>query len=430
MFILIGVVITYKNIQSQINCLTRAWKWHPTDTILHTLPLNHIHGIVNALLCPLDVGAKVIMRPKFDSEEVLQYLSGEKPSKPNIFMGVPTMYTKLIESHSKKYNNNIDKKFKDYCIKNIRLMVSGSAPLTPNVFNNWYRLTGHKLLERYGMTEIGMALSNPYIENEKYKREIGTVGYPLPGVEIKLVNFQNDEMNTLVHVKGKVNEGPWSDSGSGDFLHLFNREDSESASEALLKNISSSKPIERPSIDDMIEDEERVIDVDSPFDPLIPKEPVVGEIIIQGPTVFKQYYNKVDETYNEFVDIDWFKTGDTALYDKGIFKIQGRTSVDIIKSGGYKISALDVENCLIEHPNIVDCAVIGLPDEKWGEKVVSLVVIDKGKEFGHSDLDKWALERLPKYSIPKQVIKLNEIPRNAMGKINKKELIKLYVNKV
>lgn len=367
------------------------------------------------------------MRPKFDAAEVWQYLSGQKASKPNIFMGVPTMYTKLIESHQKKYENKVDNNVKNYCLKNIRLMVSGSAPLTATVFDNWYKITGHKLLERYGMTEIGMALSNPYIENEKYKRQIGTVGYPLPGVELKLVKFEGDDMTTLVHVKGKVGEGPWADCGTGDFLHLFNREDNESATEAFLKNSQSNTPIQKPSIDELIDDDERVINTELPFEPLAPQEPVVGEIIVQGPTIFKEYYNKVDQTYSEFIEVDWFKTGDTALYDRGVFKIDGRTSVDIIKSGGYKISALDVENCLIEHADIKDCAVIGLPDEKWGQKIVSLVVVAKGKKLNQSDIDTWASAKLPKYSIPKQIIEMDEIPRNPMGKVNKEEIIKTLI---
>ena len=220
-------------------------------------------------------------------------------------------------------------------------MVSGSAALPVSVLEKWKEITSHILLERYGMTEIGMALSNSY-EGE---RRPGHVGLPLPGVQVRLADSNGNE----------------------------------------IKNIGDS-----------------------------------GEIQIKGPNVFKEYWNKPNETFESYQD-GWFKSGDIAILNNGMYKILGRDSVDIIKSGGYKISALEIEDVLRTNPNIKECAVIGLPDSEWGEIVAASLIIYE-KKINFNDLKLWLKEFLPSYKIPRKYIIQKELPRNTLGKVTKNEL--------
>lgn len=187
-----GTVISHKNIQSQTSCLSNIWKIDKQDKILHVLPLNHVHGCINALLFPLSVGAKVLMQPKFDPTLVwskLLNINGPSKDRVTVFMAVPTIYSLLISEYEKAFSNNerMIEYIRAQCEKMIRLMISGSAPLPTNIFSTWERITGHKLLERYGMTEIGMVLSNPYYMDENRDRIPGSVGAPLPETSIRLV---------------------------------------------------------------------------------------------------------------------------------------------------------------------------------------------------------------------------------------------------
>lgn len=353
-----GVVLSFRNIFAQTTSLIRAWEWTENDTILHALPLHHMHGIVNALLCPIQCGARCIMLPKFDVATVWRYLLGTEQAKVNIFMGVPTMYVKLIEEYDKNINGgSITANYvKATCRQNIRLMVSGSAPLPLPVFNRWHEVTNHHLLERYGMSEIGMALSNPL----NGKRKPGYVGTPLPGVSVRIV-----EGKTVL------------------------AEGTEYGTTCMFKDNSC-----------------------------------IGELQVKGDNVFVEYWNKPEATAKEFTGDRWFKTGDSAQYIDKSYKILGRLSVDIIKSGGYKISALFVETVLLEHSEIVDISVVGLPDYTWGQKVVAVIVTKNGKYLTVSVLKEWAKEKLPSYCVPSTVKCVPVIPRNLMGKVNKVELIK------
>ncbi|MAD12531.1 MAG: long-chain fatty acid--CoA ligase [Flavobacteriaceae bacterium] len=331
-----GVVTTHKNIQFQIESLVEAWKWQSNDHILNILPLHHIHGIINVLGCALWSGACCEFLPKFDSKKVWEKISS---AELTLFMAVPTIYFKLIdfwESSSK------DKKLLlSRGVKKLRLMVSGSAALPVSVLEKWKEITSHILLERYGMTEIGMALSNSY-EGE---RRPGHVGLPLPGVKVRLADSNGNEIN----------------------------------------NIGDS-----------------------------------GEIQIKGPNVFKEYWNKPNETIESYQD-GWFKSGDIAIFNNGMYKILGRDSVDIIKSGGYKISALEIEDVLRTNPNIKECAVIGLPDSEWGEIVAASLIIYE-KKINFNDLKLWLKEFLPSYKIPRKYIIQKELPRNTLGKVKKNAL--------
>jgi malonyl-CoA/methylmalonyl-CoA synthetase len=332
-----GVISTHNNIRSQINTLIEAWAWQEDDTIPLFLPLHHIHGIINILCCGLWSGAEVHLFPKFDLPTILARVAAREYS---VFMAVPTIYVKLIqylETLSKQDRGRICAGF-----KSMRLNVSGSAACPVNLFNKWLKLTDQTLLERYGMTEIGMGLSNPYVG----ERRAGAVGVPLPGVEAGLF----DEDNT------------------------------------------------------------RIVE-----------ENVPGEIRIKGPNVFLEYWNDARATRKSFQD-GWFCTGDVAVVEKGYYRIMGRSSVDIIKSGGYKLSALEIEGALLNHENISECAVIGVADDTWGEAVTAFVVLKPDTTLSLEELKAWCKERTSPYKIPKTLRVVDALPRNAMGKVAKPTL--------
>ena len=336
-----GVVSTHANIQAQITALAEAWGWRSADWIPLFLPLHHIHGIVNVLGCALWSGARVDCFDSFDALAVLERVADKEYS---LFMGVPTIYVKLIrileaadEGDRARYTDGF---------AHMRLMVSGSAALPASVHEQWTHLTGQKLLERYGMTEIGMAISNP-LQGE---RRPGAVGVALPGVTVRLT----------------------SEAGE-----------------------------------------------------LIEAEDEPGEIQVRGPAVFSEYWRKPEVTRESFVD-GWFRTGDMAVLEDGYYRIMGRLSVDIIKSGGYKLSALEIESTLLTHPAIRECAVVGVPDDTWGEAVAVAIVARDGEHIELPALKEWAIERMSKYKIPKSLLLLEELPRNAMGKVTKPAIQDLF----
>lgn len=317
------------------------------------------------------------MLPKFDSTTVWSYLLGvNAPAgdrKITVFMAVPTIYSKLIEEYDKVFSG--DSKMCEYIkttLKNkIRLMVSGSAPLPVPVYNRWLDVSGHKLLERYGMTEIGMCLSQVYDS----EREPGYVGVPLPGVSVQ-IGIKPEEFEGDYDILLECS----NENGQIQFKMFGDREDGDPT----------------------------------------------GELLVKGDSVFKEYYNRPDATENEFTLDRYFKTGDTCQYsiDKKLFKILGRTNVDIIKTGGYKVSALEIETHLLAHPDILDCAVLGVKDEKWGEKVAAVVVLKEGKSLDLDALREFAKQKVAPYAAPTVMKLVKELPKNSMGKINKKELVK------
>jgi malonyl-CoA/methylmalonyl-CoA synthetase len=336
-----GAVLTHKNIISQITTLVKSWGWSSSDHILHVLPLHHTHGIVNALLCALWSGASCEMLPQFDAKLVWnKFIEGAI----TLFMAVPTIYVKLIASWEKA-NTKDQSQMSEACSK-LRLMVSGSAALPVGVFRKWEEITGHTLLERYGMTEIGMALSNP-LHGE---RRPGFVGMPLPGVTLRLVDDSGNE------IKEKY---------------------------------------------------------------------VAGEIQVKGDNVFKEYWGKPEATKNVFKK-DWFCTGDVAIVDKGYYKILGRSSVDIIKTGGYKVSALEIEEILRTHPDIKECAIVGIEDIEWGEIVSAAIVTNSGNFLSIDELREWAKEKMASYKIPRKILFFDDLPRNVMGKVNKPQVKLLF----
>jgi malonyl-CoA/methylmalonyl-CoA synthetase len=335
-----GVVTTHQNIQAQVTSLNAAWEWTSSDRILHILPLHHIHGIINILTCALWAGAECQMLSKFDAETVWNRIGD---GDLTLFMAVPTIYVKLInawETASKERQKTMS----EGCAK-MRLMVSGSAALPVQVLEKWQNISDHFLLERYGMTEIGMALSNP-LHGERLS---GYVGKPLPQVEVRLV----DESGELV-------------------------------------------PAGTP-----------------------------GEIQVKGPGVFLEYWQNPQATAKAFQD-SWFWTGDTAVVENGNYRILGRMSVDIIKTGGYKVSALEIEEVLRSHPDIQECAVVGVADLEWGERVCAALVLQESQALTLEAFRSWAKERLAVYKVPTQILIVEELPRNAMGKVTKPTVVELF----
>jgi len=256
---------------------------------------------------------------------------------------VPTIYYKLIAYWQELANE--DKNEIAVSLADMRLMVSGSAALPVTILEKWQEISGHTLLERYGMTELGMAIGNPYSGT----RKPGHIGQPLPDVQIRLTN----DLGELVNAGEQ------------------------------------------------------------------------GEIQVKGPGVFKSYWNRQEATTEAFTQDGWFKTGDIAILNEASYKILGRSSVDIIKSGGYKISALEIEEVLRTHADIRDCAVVGIADEEWGE-IIGVGLVMSETTLDANKLKEWLKEKLPGYKIPRKYLALHDLPRNAMGKVTKKELKELF----
>jgi malonyl-CoA/methylmalonyl-CoA synthetase len=339
-----GVVTTHAHLNAQIASLIEAWQWTSLDYTINILPLHHVHGIVNIVSCSMWAGACCEFLPAFSAEGIFNVF---KQGKINVFMAVPTIYFKLIAHWE---NLPIDEQTElTNIMSQFRFMVSGSAALPVSVMEKWEKISQHTLLERYGMTEIGMGLSNPY----QGKRYAGHVGYPLPGVQVRLADEQDNEI---------------------------------------------------PSTE-------------------------IGEIQVKGATVFNEYWRKPEATAESFTKDGWFKTGDVATVDtEGGYRILGRNSVDIIKSGGYKISALEIEEVLRTHPSVSDCCVVGIDDDEWGELVVAAIV-PKNDNTDLTELNAWMRTQMPAYKTPRQYKLIPELPRNAMGKVTKNDVKKQFFEK-
>jgi malonyl-CoA/methylmalonyl-CoA synthetase len=324
-----GVVTTHANLTAQIESLVTAWEWTSADRTLLVLPLHHVHGILNVVCCALWSGAALEMLPRFESEATWDRLaSGEL----TVFTAVPTIYHRLIGSWDAACADVQDARARG--CRALRLMMSGSAALPRMVLDRWNEITGHVLLERYGMTEVGMALSNPL----HGKRRPGFVGHPLPGVSARLAD---------------------------------------------------------------------------------------GELQLKGAGVFSEYWRQPDSTRDAFVD-GWFRTGDAARIEDGAFRLLGRSSVDILKSGGHKISALEIEEVLRTHPAIAECVVVGVEDVEWGQRVCCAAELRPGIALELAELKEWARARLAPHKIPRDLACVAQLPRNAMGKVVKREVATFF----
>ena len=327
----------HKAIHAQVTTLIEAWRWTRNDSVPLFLPLHHLHGIINVLSCALWCGATVHAVPKLDVARLCEQAGSGAFS---VFMAVPTVYVKLIEhieSLAPPQRKAVCEGFRE-----MRLNVSGSAACPAHVFGRWKKLTGQALLERYGATEIGMAISNPY----DGERRAGFVGRALPGVSAQLF----DENDRPVRTEG-----------------------------------------------------------------------VSGEIRVRSESVFEGYWKDERGTRESFTD-GWFRTGDIAVIEDGYYRILGRSSVDIVKSGGYKISALEIEDVLLTHEDIRQAAVVGLPDDTWGEIVAAAVTLKDGASLDLAGLKQWCAGRMSAYKIPRRLKVMRDLPRNAMGKVVKTAL--------
>ncbi|RYE93227.1 MAG: long-chain fatty acid--CoA ligase, partial [Myxococcales bacterium] len=332
-----GALLTHANLATQARLIGAAWGLSEPDRLLHALPLHHMHGVVIALLSTLLAGGCVELRPRFDAVEVWDGLA-----RSTVWMGVPTMVHKLLEAHDRA--DAATRARWAASARALRLAVSGSAALPVTLAARWSSIAGQIPLERFGMTEVGVALSNPL----DGPRQAGFVGPALPGVDVRVV----DESGRAV----------------------------------------------------------------------APGEP--GEIQVRGATVFAGYLDNPGATERAFRD-GWFLTGDTATVDAGgAVKILGRTSVDILKSGGYKLSALEIEETLREHPAVAEAAVVGLPDETWGQRVEGAVVLREPmtQPVTVDDLTRFCRERLAPYKVPRRLVVMSDLPRNLLGKVLKAEL--------
>ncbi|NNF12997.1 MAG: AMP-binding protein [Gemmatimonadetes bacterium] len=335
-----GVVSSHGNLRAQVEALTTAWGWTANDHILLHLPLHHVHGIVNILLSALWNGATCEILPRFRPVDVWERLARGEVS---LYMAVPTVYQRLIQWWDEAEPRT--REAWSAGARACRLMISGSAALPVPILQRWETISGHRLLERYGMTEIGMGLSNP-LEGE---RRPGFVGRPLPGMEVRLV------------------------------------EDGEVVGEG-----------------------------------------TSGEIQVRGPAVFESYWRRPRETAEAFTDDGWFRTGDRAVVEDGAYRILGRSSVDILKTGGEKVSALEIEDVLRSFEGVADCAVVGVSDPAWGDRVCAALVPRRGTDFDVDSLRAFAKDRLAPYKVPKDFLVVADLPRNAMGKVTKPAVRDLF----
>jgi malonyl-CoA/methylmalonyl-CoA synthetase len=333
-----GVVLSHGAVAATCASLHQAWGWRRDDRLLHVLPLHHTHGVIVALLGALWAGARVRLRP-FDARAVWDALG-----EATVFMAVPTIYVRLTEALRAAAPEEATRW--RAAAARLRLFTSGSAALPAALLEEFRAATGQTILERYGMTEIGMALSNPLAG----PRVPGAVGTPLPGVEVDIVG----------------------DDGQ----------------------------------------------------PCPPGEP--GELRVRTPQLFSGYHGDPQGSARAFDPQGRFCTGDTGLRDgAGVVRLLGRTSTDVLKSGGYKLSALEIEEVLRGHPDVAEVAVIGLPDPVWGDRVTACVVARAGTTPSLDDLQAFAGQRLAPYKLPRALVVVPELPRNALGKVQKGRLKEL-----
>jgi acyl-CoA synthetase (AMP-forming)/AMP-acid ligase II len=328
-----GVQLSFRAIAHGIGALTDLWQWTSADRLILALPLFHVHGLGIGVHGTLIQGNHTEVQAGFDPLRIHEAIAHRQGT---IFMGVPTMYTRLVRALDEHPEWGPQ-------WKNVRLFTSGSAALNANIFSRFEEHTTHRILERYGMSETLLTVSNPYPAE---LRKPGAIGHPIDGVDVQVLD-----------------------------------------------------------------------------DDLLPVEQgAVGQLAVRGPTLFSGYWKLQEKTREVFCE-GWFLTGD-AVYidDEGYLVHVGRQSVDIIKSGGYKISAREIEDALLTHPNVEEVAVVGLPDEEWGERIAAAIVATPDAPpdapwlaWCQTHLD----GRLARFKHPRQVMLLDAIPRNALGKVQK-----------
>ena len=319
-----GAVLTHGNLASNALALVDAWAFTSNDVLIHALPIYHTHGLFTATNTVMLSGGCLLFRRKFDVNDVIALL----PDATTL-MGVPTFYTRLLAHGSLTRE----------LVQHMRLFVSGSAPLLAETHRGFEEKTGHAILERYGMTETSMNTSNPY----HGERRAGTVGMPLPGIELRIAD-----------------------------------------------------PVDG-----------------------------VGMIEVRGPNIFQGYWRNPEKTTAEFRRDGFFITGDLGFIDdRGYLTISGRGK-DLVISGGFNVYPKEIETELDALPGVVESAVIGVPHPDLGEGVVA-VIVAKGNALGEAEIIAELQKRLAKFKVPKRVVTIAELPRNAMGKVQKNLLREDY----
>lgn len=319
-----GAMLTHRNLVANAAALVSSWDFSARDVLLHALPIFHVHGLFVANHCALTTGATLLWQRRFDPATVLPALA-----RATVFMGVPTYYVRLLGEPA----------FSRRHCAGMRLFISGSAPLLAETHREFEARSGHRILERYGMSEAGMITSNPL----NGERRAGTVGFPLPGVSVRVAD------------------------------------DSDRA----LPNGQ------------------------------------IGGIQIRGENVFRGYWRMPDKTREEFTADGWFRTGDIGVFDAdGYLSIVGRAK-DLIISGGYNVYPKEIERVLDDLPGVAESAVVGVAHPDFGEAVTAAVVAKPGVQLDEAQLIAALKPLLANYKVPKRVLVVAELPRNAMGKVQK-----------
>ncbi|WP_239517837.1 AMP-binding protein [Streptomyces sp. ICC1] len=313
-----GVVLTAEAVAADLDALAEAWQWSAEDTLVHGLPLFHVHGLVLGVLGALRTGSRLVHTGR-PTPEAYAGAGG------SLYFGVPTVWSRIAGAPQAAA-----------ALGGARLLVSGSAALPAPVFRDLERLTGLRPVERYGMTETLITVSGRAGADVRP----GTVGTPLPGIRTRIV--------------------------------------AEAGAE-------------------------------------------IGELQLTGPTLFSGYLGRPEATAAAYTQDGWFRTGDIAAVDAdGVHRIVGRASIDMIKSGGYRIGAGEIENALLDHPRVSEAAVVGLPDVDLGQRIVAFVVAEG---VTGAELTDFVAANLSVHKRPREVRFVAEIPRNAMGKPQKKLLL-------
>ncbi|HZF23893.1 MAG TPA: malonyl-CoA synthase [Burkholderiales bacterium] len=319
-----GALVTHRNLASNARVLVDYWQFGANDVLLHALPMFHVHGLFVANHCALLAGAKLLWHGKFDVKLVIRDLA-----RASVMMGVPTFYNRLLSEST----------FTRALCNNVRLFVSGSAPLQLETFKDFEARTGKTILERYGMSEAGMISSNPFAG----ERRGGTVGFPLPGISVRIVDERD-------------------------------------------------RPVENG---------------------------VIGAIQVKGENVFAGYWRMSDKTREEFTADGYFRTGDVGVFDRdGYLSIVGRAK-DLIISGGYNVYPREIELVLDAIPGVAESAVIGVPHPDFGEAVTAVVVAQKDVRLDPAAVIGAVKNTLANYKVPKAVHFVDDLPRSAMGKVQK-----------
>ena len=333
-----GAILSHRALLSNLITVVQAWRWTENDRLLLTLPCFHLHGLGLGIIASFLAGSSIVLRQRFVAEEVCADL---EEYRVTMFFGVPTMYNRLLAVP--------DALSIARDLRHMRLWVSGSAPLPIATFERFRQRFGVEILERFGMTECGFPLATPY----EGPRRAGTVGLPLPGISVRVI-----------------------DPEAADAGH--------------------------------------VTDVGEGFE---------GELAIRGPNLFSGYWNRPEDTRRALVN-GYLRSGDLAVREPGgAFRILGRMSVDIIKTRGFKVSAVEIEDCLQRHPQVQEVAVVGLPDSDQGERVVAAITPAAGVTLSAEDIRAFARQHLAPHKVPSRVVFIEEIPRAGPGKFKKKELI-------